>query len=152
MLEHDRCGSDHSLFEGGELGVGHVAEPFRDRIGRKVQIHALCRPAVAAIQKRRRGSVARRVRVIVLRKFNQRIDGQTRKPAGLDHDVANKPAIYGSRLMGAYPGDGGDGGITGSFGCPPGFPLWPFLNQPLPVLLPRTSKAYLCHITSESIA
>ena len=27
---------DHSLFESGKLGVGHVAEPFRDRIGRKM--------------------------------------------------------------------------------------------------------------------
>jgi hypothetical protein len=41
MLEHDRCGGNHSLFEGGELGVGHVAEPFRDRIGRKMQIQRL---------------------------------------------------------------------------------------------------------------
>jgi hypothetical protein len=24
--------------EGGELGVGHVAEPFRNRVGRKMQI------------------------------------------------------------------------------------------------------------------
>jgi hypothetical protein len=27
---------NHPLLEGGELGVGHVAEPFRDRIGRKM--------------------------------------------------------------------------------------------------------------------
>jgi hypothetical protein len=36
MLEHDRCGGDHPLFEGGKFGVGHVAEPFRDRIGGKM--------------------------------------------------------------------------------------------------------------------
>jgi hypothetical protein len=29
------------LFEGGEFGVGHVAEPLRDRIGRKMQIERL---------------------------------------------------------------------------------------------------------------
>ena len=47
-LEHNRRGGNHSLFEGGELGVGHVAEPFRDRIGRKMQIQRLRWPAIAA--------------------------------------------------------------------------------------------------------
>jgi hypothetical protein len=33
-----RCGSNHSLFEGGELGVSHIAEPFGNRIGRQRSI------------------------------------------------------------------------------------------------------------------
>ena len=37
-LQHNWCGGNHPLLEGGELGVGHVAEPFGNRIGRKMQI------------------------------------------------------------------------------------------------------------------
>jgi hypothetical protein len=37
MLQHNRCGGNHSLFEGGKLGVGHVAEAFGDCIRRKVE-------------------------------------------------------------------------------------------------------------------
>jgi hypothetical protein len=36
MLDHGRCGGNHSLFEGGKLGVGHVAEPFGDRLGNQI--------------------------------------------------------------------------------------------------------------------
>ena len=50
-------GGNHSLFEGGKFGVGHIAEPLRDRIGRKMQIQGLRRAAVATVQKRRRGVV-----------------------------------------------------------------------------------------------
>ena len=35
-LQHNRCGGNHPRLEGGELSVGHVAEPFRDRVGRKM--------------------------------------------------------------------------------------------------------------------
>jgi hypothetical protein len=51
-LEHNRGGGNHRLFEGGELGVGHVAEPFRYSIGRKVQVQGLRWAAVAAVQQR----------------------------------------------------------------------------------------------------
>ena len=37
-LQHNRGGGNHSLFEGGKLGVGHVGQPFGDRVGRKVQV------------------------------------------------------------------------------------------------------------------
>jgi hypothetical protein len=57
-LQHNRCGGNHSLFEGGELGVSHVAESFRDRIGRKIQIQRLRWPTIPTIQKRRRGGEA----------------------------------------------------------------------------------------------
>jgi hypothetical protein len=30
--------ASHPRLEGGELGVSHVAEPFRDRVGRKVEV------------------------------------------------------------------------------------------------------------------
>jgi hypothetical protein len=36
-----RCGGNHSLFEGGELSVGHIAEPFRYRVSRKVEVQGL---------------------------------------------------------------------------------------------------------------
>ena len=71
------------VVRGRRLSVGHIAEPFGDRIGRKMQIQGLRWAAVAAVQKRRRGGVARRIRVTVLGKPNQRIDRQTRKLASL---------------------------------------------------------------------
>jgi hypothetical protein len=58
MLEHDRCGGDHPLFESGELGVSHIAEPFPNRIGRKMQIQRLRWATIAAVQKGRRGGEA----------------------------------------------------------------------------------------------
>jgi hypothetical protein len=37
VLEREVTGyCDHPRLEGGEFSVGHVAEPFRDRIGRKM--------------------------------------------------------------------------------------------------------------------
>ena len=96
----NRCGSDHSSFEGGEFSVGHVAEPFRDRIGRKMQIQRLRWPAITAVQKRRRGVKACRIRVVVLRKVNQCIDRQTRKLAGFYHQVANGPAVCAAWVVG----------------------------------------------------
>ena len=50
--------------------VGHVAEPFRDRIGRKMQIQRLRGATITAVQKCRRGGEAGRICVSVLRKFN----------------------------------------------------------------------------------
>ena len=39
MLEREATGyCDHPRLEGGKLGVGHLAEPFGDRIGRKVKV------------------------------------------------------------------------------------------------------------------
>ena len=38
---HRPTRGNHSLFEGGEFGVGHVAEPFRYRVSRKMQIQRL---------------------------------------------------------------------------------------------------------------
>jgi hypothetical protein len=93
MLQHNRCGGNHPLFEGGELGVGHVAEPFRDRIGRKMQIQGLRWAAIAAVQKRRRSDIARRRGIIVLGKHDQGVDRQARKLAGFYHQVANRPTI-----------------------------------------------------------
>ena len=50
MLERERSGyCNHPRLEGGELSVGHVAEPFRDRIGRKMQIQGLRRAAITAV-------------------------------------------------------------------------------------------------------
>jgi hypothetical protein len=50
MLERERGGyRDHPRLEGGELGVGHIAEPFGDRVGRKMQIQRLRRAAIAAV-------------------------------------------------------------------------------------------------------
>jgi hypothetical protein len=40
---------DHPRLEGGEFSVGHVAEPFRDRIGRKMQIQGLRWTAITAV-------------------------------------------------------------------------------------------------------
>jgi hypothetical protein len=77
----------------GEFSVGHVAEPFGNRIGRKMQIERLRWTAITAVQKRRRGAVACRIRVVVLRKFNQRIDRQGGVFTGLDHHIGDKPAI-----------------------------------------------------------
>jgi hypothetical protein len=37
------------LFEGGELGVGHVGQSFRYRIGRKMQIQGLRWATIAAV-------------------------------------------------------------------------------------------------------
>jgi hypothetical protein len=94
VLERERSGyRDHPRLEGGEFSVGHVAEPFRDRIGRKMQIQRLRWPAITAVQKRRRGVKACRIRVVVLRKVNQCIDRQTRKLAGFYHQVANGPTV-----------------------------------------------------------
>ena len=84
-LQHNRCGGNHPRLEGGELGVGHIAEPFRDRIGGKMQIQRLRWAAITAVEKRRRRGVACRIRVAVLCKFNQCINCQTREPTGLDH-------------------------------------------------------------------
>ena len=77
----------------GEFSVGHVAEPFGNRIGRKMQIERLRWTAITAVQKHRRGVVACRIRVVVLRKFNQRIDRQGGVFTGLDHHIGDKPAI-----------------------------------------------------------
>jgi hypothetical protein len=41
------------LFKGGELGVGHIAKAFRDRIGRKMQIQRLRWTAIAATGEKR---------------------------------------------------------------------------------------------------
>jgi hypothetical protein len=50
MLERERSGyRDHPRLEGGEFSVGHVAEPFRDRIGRKMQIQGLRWTAITAV-------------------------------------------------------------------------------------------------------
>ena len=92
-LQHNRCGGNHPRLEGGELGVGHVAEPFGNRIGRKMQIQRLRWVSITAVQKRCRGGEACRIRVSVLRKFNQGVDRQTRILAGFDHQVANGPTI-----------------------------------------------------------
>ena len=78
----------------------HVAEPFRDRIGRKMQIQGLRRPAVAAIQKRCRGGEACQIGVVVLRKFNQCVDRQTRKLAGLRASVTKLPTVRRSAPSG----------------------------------------------------
>jgi hypothetical protein len=56
MLERGATGyRDHPRLEGGELSVGHVRQPSRDCFSREMQIHALCRPAVAAVQQLHRG-------------------------------------------------------------------------------------------------
>jgi hypothetical protein len=50
MLERERSGyCDHPRLKGGKFGVGHVAEPFRYRVGRKVQIQGLRWTAVTAV-------------------------------------------------------------------------------------------------------
>jgi hypothetical protein len=49
MLRERSPYCNHSLFEGGELGVGHVAEPFRNCIGRKMQIQRLRCATVTAV-------------------------------------------------------------------------------------------------------
>jgi hypothetical protein len=50
MLEREAGGyCDHPRLEGGELSVGHVAEPFRDRIGRKMQIQRLRRATITTV-------------------------------------------------------------------------------------------------------
>jgi hypothetical protein len=90
------------LFEGGELGIGHVAEPFRDRIGGKVQIQGLRRPAIAAVQKRRRGIVARRIRVAVIRQLNQCINCQAREPTGFYHYVVDGPTVCTSCIRSEF--------------------------------------------------
>jgi hypothetical protein len=79
--------------EGGKFSVGHVGQPFRNCIGRKMQIQGLRRAAITAVQKRRGGGEACRIRVVVLRKFNQCIDHQTRKPASLYHQIANGSTV-----------------------------------------------------------
>jgi hypothetical protein len=40
---------DPTRLEGGELGVSHVAEPFRNRIGRKMQIQGLRQATITAV-------------------------------------------------------------------------------------------------------
>jgi hypothetical protein len=110
-----------------------AATALLDRIGRKMQIERLRRPTVKAVQKRRCGVVARRIRVVVLRKFDQGVDRQARILAGLDHDVGNFPIDLTPRLL-----------LQAAlwrrriFRQTRRIPLWPFLNHPLPVRLPRT--------------
>ena len=101
-LQHNRCGGNHPRLEGGEFGVGHVAEPFGDRIGRKMQIQGLRWSTITAVQERRRGVVARRIGVVVLRKLNQGVDRQGGVLAGLDHQVGDRPAIC-NRRVGSVP-------------------------------------------------
>jgi hypothetical protein len=48
-LQHNRCGGNHPLFEGCELGVSHVGQSFRYRISRKMQIQTLRRAAITAV-------------------------------------------------------------------------------------------------------
>ena len=92
-LEHNRRGGNHSLFEGGELSVGHIAEPFRDRVSRKMQIQRIALDGHSrdpeAPSRRRSASK----RMVVLGKFNQCVDCQARILAGLNHQVANGPTI-----------------------------------------------------------
>jgi hypothetical protein len=90
----------------GEFSVGHVAEPFGNRIGRKMQIERLRWTAITAVQKHRRGAVACRIRVVVLRKFNQRIDRQGGVFTGLDHHIGDKtgdPQPRGRERIPALP-------------------------------------------------
>ena len=62
MLERERSGyCDHPRLKGGELGVGHVGQPFRNRISRKMQIQGLRWATITAVQKRRRGGEACRI-------------------------------------------------------------------------------------------
>jgi hypothetical protein len=49
----------------GEFSVGHVAEPFGNRIGRKMQIQGLRRAAVATVEKRRRRVITYRIRMVL---------------------------------------------------------------------------------------
>jgi hypothetical protein len=74
----------------------------------------------------------------------------TAKPENLRASVTRlptvrRPAPSGSSAPGANSGGGFFSRPEGSpfFNRPPGFPLRPFTNQPLPVRLPRTSKAYM---------
>ena len=119
MLDHDRCGGNHSLSEGGEFGVGHVAEPFRNRVGRKMKVQGL-RRAIAA---------AKRVESAWLSRVSStRVS--TAKPENLRASITRLPTVRRSApaeppVLGANSG--------GFFGRPPGFPLRPFTNQPLPV-------------------
>jgi hypothetical protein len=112
----------------GEFSVGHVAEPFGNRIGRKMQIERLRWTAITAVQKRRRGAVACRIRVVVLRKFNHVSIARAEylRASTTTLGINRRSAAAGS---GAYSGTAG-----GSFDRPAGFPLRPFTNQPLPVL------------------
>jgi hypothetical protein len=59
----------------------------------------LRRATVTAIQKRCRGGEACRIRVVVLRKFNQCVDRQARIFAGLDHQIANGPTVCAVRVI-----------------------------------------------------
>jgi hypothetical protein len=53
MLERERSGyCDHPRLKGGEFSIGHVTEPFRNRIGRKMQIQRLRRPSVEVLSQR----------------------------------------------------------------------------------------------------
>ena len=63
-----------------------------------MQIQGLRWAAITAVQKRRRGIVARRIRVVVLRKFHQGVDRQARKLAGLDDEGAQNWARLASLI------------------------------------------------------
>ena len=65
-LQHNRCGGNHPRLEGGEFSVGHVAEPFGDRVSRKMQIQGLRRPTITAVQQLHRGIQAAVVGLAVL--------------------------------------------------------------------------------------
>ena len=138
MLERDASGyRNHPRLEGGELSVGHVTEPFRYRVSRKMQIQGLRWAAIAAVQKRRRGGEACRIRVVVLRKVNQCVDRQARKLASLYHQVTNSPTVcagWAVRIGGEF---------RRAFRPAARVSTAALYNQPLPVLLPRTSKAYM---------
>jgi hypothetical protein len=85
-LEHNRRGGNHSLFEGGELSVGHIAEPFRYRVSRKMQIQGLRWAAIAAVQKRRRGGEACRIL-----SFVRSTSVSTAKPENLRASITRLP-------------------------------------------------------------
>ena len=127
MLEHDRCGGNHSLFEGSELGVGHVAEPFGYCVGRKMQVQRLRWATITAVEKRRRGVVARRAGYLVLVNSTK---VSTAKPEYLRVSptrlgVGRRSAAVRS---GAYTG-----GTERSFGRPRGLPDSPLTKRPFVV-------------------
>jgi hypothetical protein len=98
-LEHDRCGGNHPRLEGGKLGIGHIAEPFGDRVGRQVEVERLRRATITAVQQLHRGTKTAVVGLAVLGKGDQRINRQARILAGLDHDVGNFPIDFTPRLL-----------------------------------------------------
>ena len=62
-LEHNRRGGNHSLFEGGELSVGHVAEPFPDPFTLPVRLPRTSKAYMVKSDPRsfRRGMLARNI-------------------------------------------------------------------------------------------